>query len=187
MDRTATPAFIAELLQSTNSPCFLAELYFASGTARMTDAWRTIVWSANTYVATGHYMGISGLQETADLSIPSLTLSLSGVDQAYVSVALLDQYLDRRLVIYKALLDYTQSVVSSPIIIFDGRMDGISIADEPGGTTTVVITATSQWADFERKPGRHTNSAEQGVWFPGDKFFDYCSQGTKPNLKWGST
>lgn len=185
MDRNVSPAFITELLKSTNAPCHMVEMYFDDGTVRLTNAWRNIVWGGNTFTANGHLLSFSGLTETADLQIPNVTLVASGIDQAWVAIALTKPYLDRRMVIYKALLDYTQAVITNPVIIFDGRMDGMTIVDEPGNTTTCAITATSQWADFERKPGRHTNPAEQQIWFPGDRFFEYCSQINK-EIKWGA-
>lgn len=186
MDRGASTAVVDEIVKSTNSPCYLVELYFDSATVRITDAWRNISWGGNTYLADGNLLGFSGIEETAELQIPSVTLSVSGVNQSYIAVVLAEPYLDRRVVIYKAFLDYTQGVVSSPIIIFDGRLDSMGISDDPaGGTSTVAFTATSQWADFERTPGRHTNPAEQGVYFPGDKFFDYCNQINK-QIKWGA-
>ena len=187
MDRSATPAFIAELLQSTNSPCYMVEMYFDDGVVRLTDAWRDISWGGNTFTANGHLLNFSGLTETTDMQIPSVTLVASGIDQAWVSIALTKPYIDRPFVLYKGLLDYTQNIITDPVVVFRGGMDGMTISDEPGGTCTTAITATSEWADFERTAGRHSNSTEQNVWFPGDKFFDLCSQGTLPGLKWGST
>ena len=93
--------------------------------------------------------------------------------------------IDRRLVISKAFLDYTQSVISSPVIVFDGRMDGMSISDSPDGKCSVAVTATSQFSDFYRKAGRHTNSQEQNVFFAGDKFFDYAVNLNK-EIRWGA-
>jgi len=185
MDRGASSPFIAELLKSTNSPCFLVEAYFDDGVIRMTDAWRDVAWNGSTFVANGQYLGFDGLTETADLQVPNVTLTVSSVDQTWIATALTKPYLDRRLVIYKGFLDYTQSVVSLPIPIFDGRMDGMVIADNPGGKCTLVVSATSQWGDFDRRPGRHTNPSEQQVFFPGDLFFQYCSQLNK-DIKWGA-
>jgi hypothetical protein len=185
MDRGASAAFLTELVKSTNSPCFLLDAYFDDGVISMTDAWRSVSYSGRTYTANGHFLNFDGLTETADLQVPSVNVSVSSVDQSWVSIALTKPYLDRRLVIYKAFLDYTQLLISSPVIMFDGRLDGMTISDSPDGKCTVGIVATSLWGDFYRKPGRHTNPQEQGVFFPGDRFFEYCSNLNR-QIKWGA-
>jgi hypothetical protein len=185
MDRGASSGFITELLKSTSSPCFLLEMYFDDVTVRLTDAWRSVSWGGNLFTAYGHFLDFSGITETADLQIPSGTVTVSGIDQAWVSVALTKPFLDRRIVIYKGFLDYTQSVISSPIIVFDGRMDNMAISDSADGKCGVAITASSQWVDFDRRPGRHTNNQEQQVFFPSDLFFENCGQLNK-QIRWGS-
>jgi hypothetical protein len=52
------------------------------------------------------------------------------------------------------------------------------------GSCTIAISATSHWVDFERRPGRHTNHAEQQVWFPGDLGFEFSSEIVK-EIRWG--
>ncbi len=185
MDRGASVAFLAELVKSTNAPCFLLEVYFDDGTVFMTDAWKAVTYGGNSYSAQGHFLNFTGLTETADLQVPSVSMSLSAVDQSWISIALTKHYIDRKIIIRKAFLDYTQALISSPVIVFQGGMDGMVVADSPGGTCTVGITATSQWGDFERTPGRHTNSQEQQQFFPGDTFFDYCPQLNK-QIRWGA-
>lgn len=185
MDRGGSSPFITELQQGTNAPCFLFELYFDSGVDYLTDAIRPVSWNAHTYMASGRVLSFSGIVESSDLQIPTVTLIFSGVDQAYVSLALNEPFLDRRIVIYKCLLDSALSAISSPIAIFDGRMDTMTVNDEPGGSTTISISATNQFGDFEKKPGRHSNSKDQQVYFSGDKFFDYVSQINR-QMKWGS-
>jgi hypothetical protein len=185
-DRNASADFLAELLKSSNSPCFLVEAWFDDGVIRMTDAWTAVPWAGNTYVQQGHFLGFSGLSETAELQVPSLQLMLSSVDQSWIAIALTKPYLDRRLVIYKAFLNYaSMALIASPVIVFDGRMDGMVLADDPQGACTIQVTATSQWGDFDRKAGRHTNPQEQQVFFPGDRFFDYVAQLNK-EVKWGA-
>ena len=185
MDRGATSGFITELQKSTNAPCYLFETHFDSGTDYFTDAWMPIAWNGNTYLSAGRMLSFSGLVETYDMQIPNVSLVLSGVDQAYVSLALNTPFLDRQLLIYKCMLNSVNQTASTPVLIFQGSMDTMTISDTPGADSTVTISATSQWGNFDRMPGRHTNSAEQVVFFPGDKFFDYVSQ-LNTSLKWGA-
>lgn len=184
MDRSASAAFIAELLKSTNSPCFLLGMVFEGVEVRLTDAWRHVEFNGHTYTANGHFLDFAGLSESAQLQIPSVTVTASGLDPQWVAVALQQNYLNRPLTIHRAFLDYTQALISSPVLLFEGRMDGLVISYEPGGKCTCVITAGNQFADFERKAGRHTNSEEQQVIFPFDLFFENCGQLNK-QIKWG--
>lgn len=185
MDRGASAAFLVELLKSTSSPCHLVEVHFDDGTIYMTDAWRSVVWGGNTYVANGHFLNFSGLSETAELQVHTLNLSVSAVDQTWIAAALTKPYINRRVAIYKAFLDYTQSVVTLPIEIWRGGMDGMQIVDAPDGKCAVAISATGQHGDFDRRAGRHTNPSEHKIFFPGDTFFDRCAQLNKV-IKWGA-
>lgn len=184
-DRGASAAFITELMKSTNSPCFLIDAYFDDGIISVTDAWRAVSFGGRNYTANGHFLSFDGLVETAELQVPSVSINLSAVDLSWVSIALTKNHIDRRLVIYKGFLDYTQAAISSPIIVFDGRMDGMSISDSPQAKCTVSVTATSQFSDFYRKAGRHTNNQEHQSLYPGDGFFQYCVNLNK-EIRWGA-
>lgn len=190
-DRSATAAVITELGASRNQPIHLIEITVedADGVATvtyMTDAWTEIVWGGHTYSALGHFLGFSDIEETADVQVNSLTLSLSGVDQAWISAFLSYYYIDRPVKIYKAFLDgTTMSVIADPILIFEGRMDEPGIEENPeDGSCIVTVSATNIWVDFERKAGRHTNHEEQQIFFPGDLGFQYASEMVK-DITWG--
>jgi hypothetical protein len=190
-DRDATAAVITELGAAKNQPVHLIEVTVedADGNAivtYMTDAWRDISWGGHDYRALGHFLGFTDVEETADVQVNSLTLSLSGVDQAWISAFLSHYYIDRPVKIYKALLDATtMAVISSPILIFEGRMDEPGIEENPeDGSCVVTVSATNIWVDFERKAGRHTNHEEQQIFFPGDLGFQYASEVVK-DITWG--
>ncbi len=186
MDRGASADFIAEILKSSNQPVYLVEVWFDDGTIRMTDAWISVQWNANSYTANGQFLGFSGLSESSDMSIPNVTVQVSAVDQVWISIALSKPYIDRRIAIYKAFLDYRQAVISNPLLIFDGRIDAMEISDDPtGGTCTIAVTASSQWVDFQRTPGRHTNDQEEQIWFPGDRGFQFVTN-INQQIKWGA-
>lgn len=81
--------------------------------------------------------------------------------------------------------DYSENLVSDPIKIFDGTMDAPSIADDPAsGTMAVQLAASSHFADFDRRPGRHTNHQEQQAHFPGDRFFEWVGRLDR-DIVWG--
>jgi len=184
--RGASTAFRAELAKDANRPIHLFELYLDDASTFATDAYRTITWNGNTYVANGRFLEYDGIEEAADLSVGQTRVTLSGVDQSEIAGVLSHEYIDRRLVIRKAFLADDESVVVDPIPILDGRCDAPAVVEDPdSGMCTVTLTAGNHWIDFERKAGRHTNHQEQQLHFPGDLFFEYVSQINKP-IKWGS-
>jgi hypothetical protein len=183
--RGASTETRAEFAKDANRPFHLFELYLDDANTFATDAYRTVVWNGNTYVANGHFLDYDGIEETAELSAGQTQVTLSGVDQAEIAAVLLYEYIDRRLVIRKAFLADDETIIVDPVPILDGRCDAPAIVEDPdSGTCTVVLTAGNEWIDFERRPGRHTNHQEQQLHFPGDMFFEFVSEINK-EIKWG--
>lgn len=194
MDRDASAGFLAELAKSRNSPFRLIEVHMDSGTAYMTNAHRPIVWNGNTYLALGHLLDVGEITESADVRVSQINISLSGLDPrleapsggSLVAAFLGEDYIDRRVVVYTAFVTESFGVHVLDAPIFDGRMDQPVIVENPdgGGVCTIAVSAASHWVDFERRPGRHTNDAEQQFHFPGDLGFQFVSESNKP-IKWG--
>ena len=184
--RGASTATRNQIAADSNRPFHLFELYLDGATTRATDAYREITWNGNTYAANGHFLEFDAIEETAELSAGQTRVMLSGVDQSEIAAVLLYEYIDRRLVIYKAFFDTSEAVVVDPVPILDGRCDAPAVVEDPDvGTCTVVITVGNHWIDFERKPGRHANHQEQQLHFPGDNFFEFVSEINK-EIKWGA-
>jgi len=186
-DRGATAAALAEMAKASNQPVHLLQVALdaPTGTIYATDAYKDIEWGGNIYTALGHLLSFSDIEETAELQVASLTVTLSGVDQAYISLFLSEHYIDRALRIYTGFLDSSDTLIADPVLIFDGRMDQPVIQEDPdAGTSVVAVRATNAWVDFERRPGRHTNHQEQQIWFPGDRGFEFASEIVK-DIVWG--
>ena len=185
MDRGASGAVVTQLGNAASEPCHLFEFYLDDQTVRTTDAYRNLVWGGNTYIGAGNLLNFDGIEESATLQVASARIQLTGVLQDSISLLLSHNYIDRRIVIYKAFISGA-GVVVDPIPIFDGRADSPIIEEDPSaGTCMVTLSAAQHWIDFERRPGRHTNDAEEQIWFPGDKGFEFVSSLNKP-IKWGS-
>ena len=213
-DRDLNSDMIAELAEPKKFPVYLLELGFDSGTLYMTDADQDIeypspwmrhqdgsimkmqsgefmrdqssVGSGNVYLRTGGFLTFQGLQETGELLVNQVTATLSGVDTAAAMQKVLnDDFLDRPMTIRFGLRNSFFQLIDDPIIIFQGRMDGPTINEDPdSGSSTVSVRGTPAFADFGRKPGRHTNHEEQTFYFPGDKGLEFVSEIPKV-ISWG--
>lgn len=177
----------------------------------MTDYHRSVEWNGLVWNAMGHALGFSGLEEDTDSLVSRVSVSLSGIDSAYIALLLQYKYIDRELEIWRsffllpgdivsvwddsiswddqAVLADTQDtdvLLADPVKIFSGRMDEPVIREDPAGSEVVVsLTAASHFVDFLRRPGRHTNHDEQQAFFPGDRGFEFVGNLDK-NLTWGA-
>jgi len=138
----------------------------------------------NTYLAQGQFLFFGNIIESSDLRVGQIDMTFTAVDTTTVALLINNEYLNKRVVIYRAVLDQDYSFTSDDVFtIFDGIIVGYSIS-ETDTTATVVITVASQFADFERTNGRRTNPASQQVHFANDKGMDFSAQIVK-DLKWG--
>ena len=185
MDRGSSTAFQTEVVKDQNRPVHLVEVYFDDETVYMTDSYKGITFDSNDYLPVGHFMGFSDIEESSEVVVSSITLSLGGIDQVWVSRVLNKTYIDRTVKIYTAFLDVNQDLVVNPILIFEGRMDTPTIQEDPdSGKSSVSVSATNSWVDFTRKTGRHTNHEETQIHFPGDKGFEFASEIVR-DVPWG--
>lgn len=156
-----------------------------TGTLYLTDAFRDLVHSGQTYLRGGNLLQIGDVEEHAALLVPEITVAFSGVDQAMTSLLLQEQYLDRTLVVRRAYLNADTGEIATVEPYFEGHMNLPVISEDPDdGTSTIAVTVTSIWVDFERSPGRQTNHETQQLWFPGDRGFEFAGQ-IFDALPWG--
>lgn len=185
MDRGSTAAWQTEAGAATNAPIHLVELYFDSGTIYLTDAFIEISWGGNTYQAVGDLLGFTNIEETLSLEIPTLGLSLSGVDQTYTGLLLSEDYIDRKVNVYFAFLDSANLLVSEPVLFFSGNINSPVISEDPkAGTLTVGIEVANQLINFQQRSGRKNIHSEQIQHFPGDKGFEFSTEVTR-EIEWG--
>ena len=138
----------------------------------------------NTYLAQGQFLNFSNITESSDIRVGQLDMTFTAVDTTTVSLLINNEYMNKRVVIYRAVLADDYSFTSDDVFtVFDGIIMGYSI-QETNESATVTITVASQFADFERTNGRKTNPASQQVHFPTDKGMDFSAQIVK-DLKWG--
>lgn len=140
--------------------------------------------SATTYLAQGQFVGYGNINESADLRVGTLELTFTAVDSTMVAVVLNNDYIDKRVVIYRAILNNDYSFTDTDVFLtFDGYVTGYTIKEE-AQTATLILECSSQFADFERTNGRRTNPASQNLHFATDRGMDFSPQIVK-DIKWG--
>lgn len=138
----------------------------------------------NTYLAQGQFIKYGNISESADLRINSLDMEFTAVDQTTIALLLNNDFIDKRVVIYRAILANDYSFGSDDVwLLFDGRITAYGIR-ETNETAVCTITVASQFADFLRTNGRKTNPASQNIHFSSDKGMDFSPQIVK-DIKWG--
>ncbi len=154
----------------------LVELRFDSGTQYHTTAHKDIVWGGHTWLA-GLLLAIKGVSESLAGRTNSVTIHLSGADQASLATALSEPFAERQVVIYRGALDATGVLVADPFVEFAGRIEKPGFREDPvSGSAELVWHVASQLSRFDEVNGRRTTDADHQVLFPGDRFFDFVSR-----------
>ena len=139
---------------------------------------------SNTYLAQGQFLFFGNVVESSDLRVGQIDMTFTAVDTTTVALLINNVYMNKRVVVYRAILDDNYNFTSDDVFtVFDGFIMGYSI-DETNDTASVTLTVASQFADFERTNGRRTNPASQQVHFANDLGMNFSAQIVK-DLKWG--
>lgn len=138
----------------------------------------------NTYVAQGQYLGFGDVTESQDIRVSSLALTFTAVDYTTLAYVLRNDYIDRRVVMYRVVLndDYTFDT-KNVFQYFDGNINDFTI-NESNESATLTLRVSSQFADYERTNGRRTNNTSQQRFFPTDVGLEFAPQ-IQTDIKWG--
>jgi len=182
MSRSLDTSLLTVLDDDSIKMCHLLELHLSS-TSYLTDAGQDISYGGNSYVASSHFLNVSTVTESSELRVGSTKLVLSGVEQSFISVFLSSGYVSRQVRVLRAFLDVNNAIIGSPVLIYDGRINGYNVKDTTD-TSVIELDIASHWSDFDKRSGRKTNSNSQNLFFSGDKGFDFSANIVK-DLKWG--
>ena len=182
MPRLINASTIAELQKDAFNFCYLVYFDFSTD-LYLTDWAHDIVYDGDTYSANGHLLSVGSPIENNQLSVGSIKVSLSGVEQSYISIFLQQDWINRRVKIDKAFISDSGQVIGAPIPVYDGQISKFNI-DENDSESAIDVTITSHWANFEMKTGRFTNNNSQQYHFNGDLGFEYAANSVK-DIKWG--
>ena len=148
MSRNLTTAVSNQLSADELQPFFAVKLNFDSGALRLWTGYGDVTVASETYTGGGQFLGISPVEETVEVAARGVTMSLNGIDASLITYALTENYQTRSAKVYLGVIS-SGAVVADPYLVFDGRMDVMTI-DDNGETATISMTAESRLIDLER-------------------------------------
>lgn len=142
-----------------------------------------IVFSGTTYKGAGAIGAVSEIDDSPG-EIKGLTFSLSGVDPAYIALALDDAAVVQGTPchIRTALLDSNFQVVDAPLD-WAGRLDTMSITED-GETCTISVTAESTAVDLLNGYATTYSDSDQKAVDAGDRSMKYLSSQIGTPVVW---
>ncbi len=166
------------------SPILMADFDFVSGHFRVHTGAGPILYAGSTFIGIGDFGKISALEENAMIQASGLSLTLSGIDPDHLSIALSEHYQGRALVVYIGLLDVDLQLIDDPLVLWQGRMDTMSVT--LGISATITVTAENVLADWDRPRVRRYNNDDQQALYPGDKGLEFVEQSVQKEILWGA-
>lgn len=186
MARGLSSAVKTELATGNIDPVLLIEFGFSTPiylTNASFDVVSSISGSSRTYSANGYLRSITTVSETNNPTKNSLIVSLSGVEQSYISVALNENIINDNVFVYRGFFDTNFALISDPFLLFYGTIDNYKISDNTQ-KATINFSATSHWGNFSKTNGRTTTDNSQQRFFSGDKGMEFSAL-TVRDIKWG--
>jgi hypothetical protein len=175
---------VTEVSASQLSPILLASFSFSTP-LRLWSGYGTITVGAVTYQGIGTLGTISPVEETTDLAARGINFQLSGIPSAYVAIALTENYQGKECSVLFGALDATGAIVSSPVTIFAGRMDVMSVNDD-GQEASIIMSAENKLVDFRRpREVRYTHEEQQNL-FSTDLGLEFVNAIQEKQIYWGN-
>ena len=124
MSRSMTAGMQAAIAAETGAIAHLLEVNASGGKLYLCTAPHDISWDGHTWVGIGGVLGIGDIEEKDDGSSTGTTLTLSGVDQTLIATILTNHVRGREAVIYLVHFDSSWAIVSDPLELFRGFLNG---------------------------------------------------------------
>ena len=183
--RTLSASMVTEVTATQLAPILLANLQFSTP-VYLWSGYGSLGFGGVTYLGIGTLGTISPVEETTDLAARGIMMRLSGVPTVNVALALTENYQGRACtILFGALSPTAGTPISSPVTVFQGKMDVMQISDD-GQSAELTMTAESRLMDFKRpREIRYTDEEQQNL-FAGDVGLEFVNDIQEKPIYWGN-
>ena len=182
--RSLSNDMTTEVSASQLAPIILVSLSFSTP-VNLWSGYGTITYSGTGYLGIGTLGTVSPVEETTDLAARGISMQLSGVPTAMIAIALSENYQGRPCSVMFAAMASDGTLVSTPVTVFSGRMDVMSINDD-GQTATIGMNAENKLVDFRRPREVRYTDEEQKSLYPSDKGLEFVNAIQEKEIYWGN-
>lgn len=186
MSRGLSASVVAALTSQNVRPIIFSKLDFSSGILYVHDGIGTYTWGGQDWLGVGNFGAISNIQEGAEVSPYSITLTLSGVDTGLTGTALTEDYFMRDANIYLGLLNDDDVLIDTPAPIWSGFMDVMNVTLGSGGGDSIELICESELAKFDRSANLRYTHVQQQKRNSSDLFFEFLKDIEGAKIRWKS-
>ena len=166
-------------------PFFAVELLFdGAQTLRLWTGVGTLSYDSNDWFGTGSLLQIDTVEETSEIAAKGATITLSGVPNEVLSLALSEPYQGRQAKVYFGVHIDGESDSASMTEVFAGYMDQMNI-EENTEASTIQLTIENKLIDLERPRTARFTNAYQKYLYPDDKGLEFVESLQDRYLYWG--
>ena len=187
MTRDVSASFQAQVEGDSLSPFYAVELTFNDDGGTILRYWTgygEITFGGETFSGFADMLAINVATETTDLQANGASLTLSGLNAATVSLALGEDFQGEPMKVWLGVLDSSGAVIADPYMVFEGKMDTMSISQNSDGSS-VQITAESSLIDLNRTRVRRYTSQDQKIDYPNDQGLNFVPSIQDLSITWG--
>lgn len=191
MPRTITTGVLAQVTATSAEFVHLIELDFSTGTIYLSTGSTDVTTGGNTYVAIGGVLSVNAIPETGDISQSQIELTVSGVNTTIIAALLTSFAVNYGVVISRVYFDSSYSVISTPLVLFSGLMNGgMEIREKrPTNDSTlptceVTLRCSSRLANLDEQRSIQCNVFSHDFWYPGDRLFELAQQISYKPITW---
>lgn len=183
MTRGLTTAAAAAVQAEVVLRTAAVELLFDSGAVRLNGSLMPITIGGEEFLGIGSLGTISEIAEEQELQSAGITLRLAGIPRGMVTLAMAEACQGRPCTVWEVLMDReTGQVIDSPVIVFAGSLDTMSV--QLGETATVEVAAIDELADMDRPNLARFSDEDQRREHPADRFFEFAARMVEAELVW---
>lgn len=142
-----------------------------------------LIYEGNTYEGVGNLGNISAVSENLILENQEIDLSLSGINSAYISLLLNENFQGKIATIYWGLRNLITNALIAPTVIFKGLISNDNIA--AGKNASITLKLSHPFVRWKRSKVSRYTDAEQKALYPTDKGLEFINRLIDQQIIWG--